>query len=610
MKRKFTVLVALLLTQLTATSLFAANSSAARTTGTIHTQEFGNLGTIALPRSSGPRAATNAAEGRSRWSDGAETFVLGYASRRGAVGSESFHAGRVIEDEVGQVHVRLAQSIAGLPVNGAELIVHADAKSGKVVGVNGRFAADRDLDRQPRVNAGAAIEFAAGEFGIAVDRVVGMPELTYIVDDNDAVRLAWSNLVGYQNEDGGQLDLIFADALTGAAIARHPQVMPAKNRDTYTCNNTFTVPGTLLFNEGGSSMDTTAMAAYNNVGTTYDYYINKHSRDSYNGSGATIRQSVHYGTSYNNAAWLNTASQIAYGDGDGTLFSPFAFALDVVAHEFTHGVTRNSANLTYSNESGGLSEAMSDCLGAAAEAYADGGVNGDTWKIGEDCYTPGTAGDAMRYMNDPALAGNKDYYPLRQVGGTDNGGVHTNSGIQNLAFYLVTAGGQHPRGATFFNVAAQGITVAEKIFYRALTVYASSSTNFRQMREYTLQSATDLYGLYSAPYNATWNAWAAVGNNWDTAIITLSPTGTSYNGSSYTPITAGYHTGHLFGPAAQNFDLFLEKWNGSAYVVVASGVTSSTNEIVTYNGAVGQYRWRVTATTGTGQFTLYSNRPR
>jgi vibriolysin len=551
-------------------------------------------------------AATDAVAVRDAWSNGAETFLHGYLARHGAAGNESLAARRVIQDEIGQIHVRVTENIAGLPVVGAEMIVHADAKSGKVIGVNGRFAPDGDLPRRAQVNANAAIEFAAGEYGIEAGQFAGVPELTYIIaDDGDDIRLAWTNLVSYRDEDGEELDRIFADALTGAAIARHPQIYRAKYREVYTCNNGTSVPGTLLFSEGGSSGDPTAMCAYINLGIAYDYFKKKHGRDSYNNGGATITSIVHYDNNLNNAFWLYP--YLHCGDGDGVHFSPFACSLDVMAHEFTHAVTQNTAGLS-GFEPGALNESFSDCFGAATEAYSDGSVNGDVWKIGDEVYTPGISGDAIRYLNDPTADGSsRDYYPARYTSGDH---AHDNSGIQNLAFYLLVQGGQHPRGQTNFYVTAIGMSATEKIFYRALDVYATSSTNFRLIRDYTRQAAADLYGTNSTQHTAVWNAWAAVGNNWFQDIIPIYTEGDAAIGEPYTTITGNLHTGYLFGPNPSNFDLYLEKWNGSTWPVVASSTGAGRNETVVYNGAAGQYRWRVQSVTGTGTYNLYSNRPK
>lgn len=580
--------------------------------GTVNASEFGNLGKLDVPR--GPRVTVNTAGTRGRWEEGAEAFVRSYTARRGGAGNESFRAQGMIEDDLGQVHIRLSQSIAGLPVAGAQLIVHADKLSGKVLGVNGNFAVDRGLARQPMVDARRAIEQTLAEYGIAGE-LVGMPALTYVVDDQDDVRLAWSHLVRYASVEGEELDLVFADAVTGAAAARHPQTARAISRQVYNCANGCVggvlpnLPGNLMFSEGGSSADTTAMAAYNNLSPVYNYFKNVHSRNSWNGGDATIRSSVHYGTNVGNAAWNNTHQLIWYGDGDGTKYSALAFSPDVVAHEFTHGVTFSAAGIPYTGEPGAVNESISDIFAAATRAYVLGSIDSSVWRIAEDVYTPGTSGDALRYMNDPSLSTDPsthpDYYPERDPGGL----THTNAGPMNLAFYLLVQGGQHPRGETFFFVTSIGMNAAERIFYRALTVYATNTTNYRKLRAYTLQAASDLYGSGSTQYTAVWNAWAAVGSNWLDSTVTLANQGDSYSHNSYTTNTTGIHTGQLEGPGT-NYNLYLDKWNGSAWVEVAQAQTSSTNETIQSSQTAGKYRWRVNALIGSGQYKLFYNYPK
>ena len=236
-----------------------------------------------------------------------------------------------------------------------------------------------------------------------------------------------------------KLPVIFIDAKTGQEIWRYNNLKHTKNRNTYDTNNSTSLPGTLIRTECSTPSDDSALdAAHEAAGLAHDYYFNVHGRDSFNGSGATITSTVHYNNNYVNAFW--NGSQLVYGDGDGDTSDPLTVT-DIVAHEFTHAVTDNSSNLIYANESGALNEAVSDIFGAAIEAYRDGSVSENTWKIAEEAWTPATAGDALRYMNDPALAGDFDYYPDRYIGSNDNGGVHSNSGIANLAFYLRSEGG-------------------------------------------------------------------------------------------------------------------------------------------------------------------------
>ena len=643
-------------------------------------------------------------------------------------GNEDFDAVSTTGDNLGQTHIKFQQKIRGLKVVGAEYIVHADG-NGNVFAMNGRFVADKDLPRNPTVDAWSAIEKAVGQAGITNPKyAAGKPELLYVVNDKSNAYLTWSHVVSHTNEQGRNIDTIFADATSGDLVLIDSQIKHARNRQTYTANNGFTLPGTLVLSEtSGSTSDVTLQKAHDYAGVTYDYFWSQHSRDSYNGAGATIRSSVHYGSNYNNAGW--TGSQMVYGDGDGTTFGPFSRALDVVAHELGHAVTDTSADLVYQNESGALNEATSDIFGVAAEAWSYGSVSSLTWKVGEDCYTPATSGDALRYMNNPTADGSsKDYYPTRYTGTQDNGGVHWNSGIANLAFYLMVTGGTHPRGVTTVNVPAlnatamTSISMGAKIWYRALTVYMTSSTNFQGARTATAQAATDLYG--ATANNTVHKAWDAVGvpgtpgggggttvlsngvavtgqsastgtwkhfkitvpsgqtqlkveqsggtgdadlyvrfgsqptsstytcrpylngntetctqtnpsaGDWYISIYayatysglsikatytgaaactsvsgSLSGTGANWYSTQYTSSVSGTHTGKLTGPSGPDFDLYLQKWNGSSWASVASGTGSTATENVTYSGTSGTYRWRVYAYSGSGSFTLCTTKP-
>jgi vibriolysin len=424
-------------------------------------------------------------------------------------GQERFRTLRVEHDEDGQAHLRLEQQHRGLPIVGAELVIHVKEDTGEVTGVNGRLAPVDHAPDSPNLDSGSAMDRALGEAAIAVPLVLDAPHLTYIVDDAGSPHLAWAARVASWDEQGYVEDRLFADASDGHLLAKHGLIWRAKYRKIYDAGFTQTLPGTLLFQEGGSSSDVDAQKVYEYSGNTYDYFWSRHSRDSWNGSGGQIISTVHYGSGYNNAFWDGT--QMAFGDGDGSTYNRFARGLDIVAHELTHGVTQATANLTYSNESGALNEAMSDIFGNATEAYVRG-QSSNTWKVGEDIYTPGTSGDAMRYMNNPTQDGSsKDYYPERYTGGADYGGVHWNSGIANLAFYLLSQGGSHPRGKTSVVVPSIGMTTAERIFYKALKTYMSSSTNFQGARETTLQAANNLHGPCSSQSAAVSKAWDAVG---------------------------------------------------------------------------------------------------
>ena len=274
---------------------------------------------------------------------------------------------------------------------------------------------------------------------------------------------------------------------------------------TYDAKNRTSLPGTLWAdadNVFNATYDRAAVSAHVNAAKTYDFYKNTYGRNSYDNAGARLNSTVHYSTNYNNAFWDGT--KMVYGDGDGTTFVALSGALDVVAHELTHAVTEYTAGLVYQNESGAINEAVSDIMGTVAEYSV--GSNFD-WLVGEDIYTPGVSGDALRSMSNPAAYGDPDHYSKRYTGTQDNGGVHINSGIINKSAYLLANGG------TFYNVSVTGIGVPKlgAIYYRALNVYLTPNSNFSSLRAAVIQSAKDLYGSTSAEATAAAKSFDAVG---------------------------------------------------------------------------------------------------
>ena len=210
---------------------------------------------------------------------------------------------------------------------------------------------------------------------------------------------------------------------------------------------------------------------------------------------------------------LDGSLVLTFGDGDGVRTAFLARAFDLTVHEFTHGVTQTTAGLIYRGQSGALNEGTSDIMAAVATAWAAGGAIGpNVWKIGEDVYTPLIAGDAARYMDNPILSptGGRDWYPTRYTGAQDNGGVHWNSGIANLAFKLMVTGGRHPRLLSPVVVPALGMNLAARIWYRALTRYLPANATFRTARYATARAAFDLT-RNNAVSNAVHRAWDAVG---------------------------------------------------------------------------------------------------
>lgn len=241
--------------------------------------------------------------------------------------------------------------------------------------------------------------------------------------------------------------------------------------------------------------DPAAVSAHSNSMKINDYFQKIHKRNSLDDKGMRLISTVHIGSKWNNAAW--NGKQMLYGDGDGILLGSLAGGLDVAGHEMTHGVIENTTDLIYQDESGAINESLADIFGAYGEMYATGTVD---WDMGEDIYTPNIPGDGgLRSLSDPTSvrlsttylpSGHyPDHYDDRYLGTLDRGGVHINSSINNKAAYLITDGGTH------YGVTVQGIgrTKAEKIFYRALTLYLTPSSGFKDMREAAIQASRDLY---------------------------------------------------------------------------------------------------------------------
>jgi bacillolysin len=203
-----------------------------------------------------------------------------------------------------------------------------------------------------------------------------------------------------------------------------------------------------------------------------------------------------------------------YGDGlppSVTLYGQrvnyLAGALDVVAHELTHGVTDYTSKLIYEGEPGALNEAFSDIMATGVEFYFQ--PDRADYLAGEDVFTPG----GIRSLQNPMAFGDPDHYSIRYTGPADNGGVHINSGIANNAFYLAIEGGRHRLGASVQGVGGTNREQIERAFYRGFTSFLPPSATFSQARAATIQAARELSGVGSPAETAITQAWTAVGVN-------------------------------------------------------------------------------------------------
>lgn len=224
-----------------------------------------------------------------------------------------------------------------------------------------------------------------------------------------------------------------------------------KQRTIFTANNTQTFPGTIVRSEGDpASGDPAVNEAYDGLGATYDFFWTIFSRNSIDDEGLPLNGIVHFGSGYDNAFW--DGQRMVFGDGDGALFNRFTASLDVIAHELTHGVTEDEAQLIYAYQSGALNESISDVFGSLVKQHRlKQKAEEADWLIGAELLSDEVKNDpnsgpnvAIRSMKEPGTAFKhpvlgKDPQPghMDQYVHTfqDNGGVHVNSGIPNRAFY-------------------------------------------------------------------------------------------------------------------------------------------------------------------------------
>lgn len=578
---------------------------------------------------------------------------------------------RVRVDELLMAHTRVQQTLGGVPVFGSEAIVSLD-EAGQLAHLTDNLIDVDDIDTRPDWDADEAIDLALDRTDLWEDMHEEPTATLVVLPHEGETYLAWDVQLKALERAQPTMPRLFIDAHTGETIWQIEGLKTAAGtgkgttgyygsvtlytykttgtgaawyledttRDigTYTMNGGYSVSTAdyVTDSDGNNtwtdSADTSAVSAHYAARLFYDYYNKTYGRLSIDGAGGpgyvqsvasadyVVSVFANLGTNYVNAYWDGSAIYI--GDGDGVDASSLA-TIDIVGHEMTHGITTNEANLTYAYEPGALDEGIADIFGTMVEFYS--GKSTD-WTLGEDCWTPGTAGDALRYMNDPTLDGaSSDHYTNRYTGSGDNGGVHLNSGIVNLSFYLLSQGGTHPSGYAG-SVTGIGKIKAAAIWYRALTTYMTASTDFAGARTALLSAATDLYGASSTEYAAVQNAWYTVGvgsaassssscTGYTTTYTgTLSATGALYyepGGTYYTSAASGTHAAKLSMASGSNFDLKLQKWvGGTGWSNVATSLnTGSTNETISYSGTAANYRYQVKSTSGSGAYTLCVTKP-
>lgn len=466
------------------------------------------------------------------------------------------------EDQIGYTHIKFQQVINNIPLEFN--VVTAHVKNGIITSISGNLEG-----KLPSINTAVLTEKIA--LKKAMNTINAKTYKWQIAEEEAHIKTMENNpkatyypkgeLVYFANESGLYLTYkfniyahspvsraeYFVDALSGKVlfqnkIIKHADVPGLANTgysgaqvittdstsptnyrlretgrglgiETYDCNNGINYGAAVDFTDSNNNWTSTAngdqyaLDAHWGAEMTYDYFWNVHARNSIDGAGFKLISYIHYDNNYVNAFW--NGNYMTYGDGNGTNTSPLT-TLAIAGHEISHGLTTNTAALVYQNESGALNESFSDIFGVCIDYWARPAQA--NWLMGDEIYL--NSNDYFRSMSNPNAKGDPDTYGGTNyyTGTLDNGGVHTNSGVQNFWFYLMVNGGTGTNDlGNAYSVLPLGFDTASRIAFRNLTTYLTPSSDHNDARNFAIQSAIDLYGACSPAVIATTNAWHAVG---------------------------------------------------------------------------------------------------
>jgi bacillolysin len=518
------------------------------------------------------------------------------------------------DDQIGYTHYRYQQTIDGIPVKFGMYIAHV--KNGLVESINGELFDNVSTATASMTEASAlnsALNYINAE-SYKWEILAQEEHLKYELEDPTATYYPKGELVLISNNANIQDALVLAyvfniysekpfgrkevyvNAQTGAIVWEENKIHEADvtgNASTlYSGTKTITSDnasgpfrlresgrgnGIRTYSNGNTTTYSTAdvtngsanwtvpdatLDAHWGAEMTYDYFLNEHGRNSIDGAGFALISHVHHDNNYQNAFW--DGQRMTYGDGSGNN-TPLT-SLDIAGHEIAHGLTSNTANLVYQAESGALNESFSDIFGNSVERVAR--PSQFSWEVGEDLNW------VIRNMANPNANGDPDTYfgtNWASLTGGDNGGVHTNSGVQNFWYYLLSDGGSGTNdNGDAYTVNALGLTDAGRVAFRNLTVYLTNSSQYADARFYAIQSAVDLFGACTSQVGEVTNAWYAVGV-----------------GSVYSPNTVSDFTSPLISSCSAPFTVNFSNTsvNGSTFAWDFGDGNNSTqtNPSNTYN---------------------------
>lgn len=472
--------------------------------------------------------------------DRAQFFLSVYGGLYGVSAPlDELRASRISRDGNGKTHVHLDQVYRGLPVFGARVVVHMDNTG--IVGSNGVFIDDlAGLSTMPKMPVAALRQRAV----IAAQKL--HPHARLSVESSRLMvyrtgllkGVPGRNFLAYEVMVRGTpgeaiRERMIVNANTGALLNRINEIHSVLNRAIYSPGITtpdplgtgVAVPLPPVLTEGSAlapsdppfkgdvtgsdrKVDLPINNLYVFAGGTWLLYKNLFGRDGYDDGyidpdtgepRAQVQRSVYL---------VNDQCPNAYWDGTATNYCPGFDADDVVSHEWSHAYTEYTHGLVYQYQSGALNESYSDIfgetydlvngiegvLGATLTEGKTYDQHGSRWVVGEDL-SEAAAAVLLRDMWDP------DAFPAPSPGSvitspnyycdtSDNGGVHTNSGVSNHA-YAMLVDGKTFNGVTVPKI---GLIKAAHIYFQAETHHQTPTTNYPQHADALEESCHELIG--------------------------------------------------------------------------------------------------------------------
>ncbi len=402
-------------------------------------------------------------------------------------------------DLASHTHVVFHQFHHGIPVFDGDLRFHFD-QSGRLLTISGQCLPTQGLPTTPTLPiaeaAAAALRFATKAASLSGD--VGEMDIRQqalqvfhaglVRGRSDEVRLTYTFEI---SNEGNFRQHYYIDAQTGTLLASYNGLCSVLNRRLYEQNFS-----NLTWAEGDpypASLDTWQQTELTTAGQAYYFFENAFGYTSFDDADADmLTVHNHPALSCPNANWNGVSTN--YCDQTG--------ADDVVAHEWGHAYTEYTSNLIYAWQAGAINEAYSDIWGETIDLINNYGVNNnhflprnacnsnDRWLIGEDA---SAFGSALRDMwdptckNDPGKISDAEYH----CDSSDDGGVHTNSGIPNHAYALLVDGGAY-NGQV---INPLGLTKTAHIFWQAHRYYLTRTSDFAFLAESLEAAAADLIGV-------------------------------------------------------------------------------------------------------------------